>query len=82
MKLTKEILESTLKDFNINMIDIFELSDEFRAIVSNNNKPSEFTIIPSKFILSILSYENIKDLEIRGGTYIPMMSIRCYINTK
>lgn len=82
MKLTKELLESTLKDFNINILDIFEFPNEFRAVVGNNERLPDFIVIPSKFILSILNYENVKDLEIKGGAYVPMMIIRCYINTK
>ena len=79
MKLTKEILESTLKDFDINIIEIFELSNDLVAIVGNNEKLPNFTTIPSKFIISLLSYKNVEDVEIKGGTYIPMISIRCYI---
>lgn len=73
MKLTKELLESTLKDFNINVTNTIYIPTGIDAILYRYTT----AIIPSKVILSLLKYENINDVEIIGGI-TPTIIIRCY----
>lgn len=73
MKLTKEILESTLKDYNINATEVIYTPAGITAILYKYTAVS----ISSRLILSLLKYENINDVEILGGI-TPTVIIKCY----
>lgn len=73
MELTKEILESSLKDYNINVIEVIYTPTGITAILYKYTA----VIIPSRLILSLLKYENINDVEVLGGI-TPTVIIKCY----
>ena len=73
MKLTKEILESSLKDYNINVTEVLYTPTGIIAILYKYTA----VIIPSRLILSLLKYENINDVEVLGGV-TPTVIIKCY----